>query len=106
MLFTTPLGSKAYWEAVGGRSIPWCSPVLGVHSICSRDKLDKRISNNAEIIVESLESDKRPVIVSGDNQECTRPISSCRIAMNHEKQAQVMFDPMILWKKRLAQYIR
>lgn len=106
-IVATPLGSSAYWRAVGGRSIPWSNHVLGIHSICSREKLSLRVNDRAEIIIRSMDSYKqRPTIVSGDNQECKEPISSCRIAMNHQKGVQVMFDPMTLLKKRLSQYIR
>ena len=102
----TPLGSTGYLSAVGGKVIPWSRQTLAVHSICARKKLDKRISDKAEVIIDSLDSEKRPVIVSGDNQECKLPISSCHIAMNHQKKVQVLFDPMTLLKKRLSQYIR
>ncbi|MBP5344078.1 MAG: NAD(+)/NADH kinase [Alphaproteobacteria bacterium] len=105
-IVATPLGSRAYWQAVGGRSIPWARPVLGIHSICSRAKLASRVNDNTEIVVKPIDPFHRPVTVSGDNQECKEPISSCRIALNHQKSVRLMFDPKILLAKQIAQHIR
>ena len=104
-IVSTPLGSTGYWAAVGGRTIPWSKPVLGIHSICPSNKL-KEIDDSGEVIIDALDAHKRPAIVSGDNQECRQPISSCHIAVDHQKKVQVLFDPMTLLKKRLSQYIR
>ena len=106
-VIATPLGSTAYFCMAGGRPIPWSQSVLGIHSICARPKLHKRVSNQSEILIETLDVHKRPVVVSGDNREYANPTKCC-IKEDSTKQVQVLFDPMTLLKRRLmqARYIR
>ena len=99
IVWATSGGSGAYATSAGARSVPLLKRVMIGHSICTRKKLDMRVKDDSVITIAPVASN-RPAGVFWDNHECTRPISSCTVSVDHTKPVQVMFDPLLAWKKQ------
>lgn len=94
-LVATPAGSTAYNLSVFGPILPINAQLLALTPISAfrpRRWRGALLPNNARILFEVLESDKRPVSAVADHHE-TRSVTSVEIAQATHIDLLLMFDP-------------
>ncbi len=95
VLVATPAGSTAYNLSAYGPILPITSPLLAVTPISAfrpRRWRGALLPNRAEITIEAMETDKRPVSAVADNLE-TRSVVRIEVAEAQEIELLMMFDP-------------
>ncbi len=95
VLVSTPAGSTAYNLSVQGPIIPIRAPLLALTPISPfrpRRWRGALLPDTAEITVEVLEADKRPVAAVADHAE-VRDVRRVDIAMDHTISMRMLFDP-------------
>ena len=95
LLVASPAGSTAYNLSVQGPIIPINAPLLALTPISPfrpRRWHGALLPDKAEVTVEVLEADKRPVAAVADHDE-VRSVTSVDIAMDHTIAINLLFDP-------------
>jgi NAD+ kinase len=95
ILVATPAGSTAYNLSVQGPIIPVGSPLLALTPISPfrpRRWRGALLPDSAEVTVEVIEADKRPVAAVADHDE-VRSVRSVEIGMDHSIAMHMLFDP-------------
>ena len=95
VLVATPAGSTAYNLSAQGPIIPINAPLMALTPISPfrpRRWHGALLSNDAQVRVEVLESDKRPVAAVADHDE-VRGVRSVDIRMDHGVEMHMLFDP-------------
>ena len=95
LLVATPAGSTAYNLSVQGPIIPINAPLLALTPISPfrpRRWRGALLPDKAQVTIEVLETDKRPVAAVADHDE-VRSVSSVDIAMDHSISINMLFDP-------------
>jgi NAD+ kinase len=95
VMVATPAGSTAYNLSVQGPIIPIGSPLLALTPISPfrpRRWHGALLSDKAEVTIEVLDGDKRPVAAVADHDE-VRAVCAVDIRMDHGISMQMMFDP-------------
>jgi NAD+ kinase len=94
-LVSTPAGSTAYNLSVFGPILPIKAPLLALTPISAfrpRRWRGALLPNEANILFEVLESDKRPVSAVADHTE-TRSVTRVEVAQENGIELFMMFDP-------------
>ena len=95
VMVATPAGSTAYNLSAQGPIIPINAPLLALTPISPfrpRRWHGALLPNTAEVAIEVLESDKRPVAAVADHHE-VRAVHSVQVSMNHKISIPMLFDP-------------
>ncbi len=95
VLLSTPAGSTAYNLSVQGPIIPIGAPLLALTPISPfrpRRWRGALLPDRAQVTVEVLEADKRPVAAVADHDE-VRSVRSVEISMDHSVAMHMLFDP-------------
>jgi len=95
LLVATPAGSTAYNLSVQGPIIPINAPLLALTPISPfrpRRWRGALLPDKAEVTVEVLDADKRPVAAVADHDE-VRSVNAVEIAMDHKCAIDLLFDP-------------
>ncbi len=95
LLLATPAGSTAYNLSAHGPILPINSPLLALTPISAfrpRRWRGAILPHNAEVKIEILEADKRPVAAVADHVE-VRNVSVVKIAENKKRTVKILFDP-------------
>ncbi len=95
ILLATPAGSTAYNLSVQGPIIPIDAPLLALTPISPfrpRRWRGALLPDRAQVAIEALETDKRPVAAVADHNE-VRSVRAVEISMDHSIAMQLLFDP-------------
>jgi NAD+ kinase len=95
LMVATPAGSTAYNLSAQGPIIPINAPLLALTSISPfrpRRWHGALLPDTARVLVDVLESDKRPVAAVADHDE-VRGVRSVEIHMDHAIAIPMLFDP-------------
>ena len=95
MLLATPAGSTAYNLSAHGPILPINAPLLALTPISPfrpRRWRGALLPDTAQIAIEVLEPEKRPVNAVADHDE-VRDICSVDIRMEHQVSMRLLFDP-------------
>lgn len=95
ILVSTPVGSTAYNSSAGGPIVPLGGNVLPLTPISvfrPRRWMGALIHHDAEIVIEVLEPDDRPVSATADSKE-VRDVSSIAIREVRDIACRLLFDP-------------
>jgi NAD+ kinase len=95
VLVSTPAGSTAYNLSVQGPIIPINAPLLAVTPISPfrpRRWRGALLPDTAQVMVQVLEADKRPVAAVADHDE-VRSVQSVDVRMDHSISIHMLFDP-------------
>jgi NAD+ kinase len=95
VLVATPAGSTAYNLSVQGPIIPINAPMLALTPISPfrpRRWRGALLPDSANITIEVLEAEKRPVAAVADHDE-VRSVRAVDVSMNHEVSINMLFDP-------------
>ena len=95
LLLATPAGSTAYNLSVQGPIIPIDAPLLALTPISPfrpRRWRGALLPDRAQVTIEVLEADKRPVAAVADHDE-VRSVRSVDITMDHACSINLLFDP-------------
>jgi NAD+ kinase len=95
VLLSTPAGSTAYNLSVQGPIIPIDAPLLALTPISPfrpRRWRGALLPDRAQVTVEVLEAEKRPVAAVADHDE-VRSVRSVKIGMDHDTDMHLLFDP-------------
>jgi NAD+ kinase len=95
ILLATPAGSTAYNFSVQGPIIPIDAPLLALTPISPfrpRRWRGALLPDRAQVTIEVLEPDKRPVAAVADHNE-VRSVQSVEIGMDHSAFMHMLFDP-------------
>jgi NAD+ kinase len=95
LLVATPAGSTAYNLSAHGPILPINSPLLALTPISPfrpRRWRGALLPNNAKVLIEVLEPEKRPVSAVADNTEI-RSVIKVEITLNRGIDLYMMFDP-------------
>ena len=95
VLLATPAGSTAYNLSVQGPIIPIGAPLLALTPISPfrpRRWHGALLPDKAEVTIEVLEGDKRPVAAVADHDE-VRSVRKVEVRMDQGISIQMMFDP-------------
>jgi NAD+ kinase len=95
VLLATPVGSTAYNLSAHGPILPIGSPLLALTPISAfrpRRWRGAIIPRNAQVKLEILEREKRPVAAVADHLE-VRHVESVEIAEDKKKSIKLLFDP-------------
>jgi len=95
ILLATPAGSTAYNFSVQGPIIPIGAPLLALTPISPfrpRRWRGALLPDRADVTIEVLEADKRPVAAVADHDE-VRSVCSVEIALDHSISMPMLFDP-------------
>ena len=95
VMVATPAGSTAYNLSAQGPIIPINAPLLALTSISPfrpRRWHGALLPDTARVLVEVLESEKRPVAAVADHDE-VRGVRSVEIHMDHAIAIPMLFDP-------------
>jgi NAD+ kinase len=95
ILLSTPAGSTAYNFSVQGPIIPIDAPLLALTPISPfrpRRFRGALLPDRAQVTVEVLEAEKRPVAAVADHNE-VRSVRTVEIGMDHSIAMDLLFDP-------------
>jgi NAD+ kinase len=95
ILLATPAGSTAYNFSAQGPIIPIGTPLLALTPISPfrpRRWRGALLPDRADVTIEVLEADKRPVAAVADHDE-VRAVRSVDISLDHGTSMQLLFDP-------------
>jgi NAD+ kinase len=95
VMVATPAGSTAYNLSVQGPIIPIRAPLLALTPISPfrpRRWHGALLPDTAEVTIEALDPDKRPVAAVADHSE-VREVASVEVAMDHAISMHMLFDP-------------
>jgi NAD+ kinase len=95
VLVATPAGSTAYNLSVQGPIIPINAPMLALTPISPfrpRRWRGALLPDRANVSIEVLEAEKRPVAAVADHEE-VRSVRAVDVAMDHEVSLNMLFDP-------------
>jgi NAD+ kinase len=95
VLLATPAGSTAYNLSVQGPIIPIDAPLLALTAISPfrpRRWRGALLPDRADVTVEVLEAEKRPVAAVADHNE-VRSVRSVDISLDHSISMHMLFDP-------------
>jgi NAD+ kinase len=95
VLLATPAGSTAYNLSVQGPIIPIGAPLLALTPISPfrpRRWRGALLPDRADVAIEVIEPDKRPVAAVADHDE-VRSVRSVEIGMDHALSMHMLFDP-------------
>jgi len=95
VLVSTPAGSTAYNLSAQGPIIPITASLLALTPISPfrpRRWHGALLADKADVTVEVLETDKRPVAAVADHNE-VRSVSTVNIVMDHKMPINLLFDP-------------
>ena len=95
VLVSTPAGSTAYNLSAQGPIIPINAPLMALTPISPfrpRRWRGALLPDTAQVTIEVLESDKRPVAAVADHYE-VRSVTSVDIRMDHGISMHMLFDP-------------
>jgi NAD+ kinase len=95
ILLATPAGSTAYNLSVQGPIIPIDAPLLALTPISPfrpRRWRGALLPDRAQVTIEVLEAEKRPVAAVADHDE-VRSVRSVEIGMDHSASMHMLFDP-------------
>jgi NAD+ kinase len=95
ILLATPAGSTAYNFSVQGPIIPIGSPLLALTPISPfrpRRWRGALLPDRADVTIEVLEAEKRPVAAVADHDE-VRSVRAVDISLDHSISMHMLFDP-------------
>src|SRR5580692_6314794 len=95
LLLSTPAGSTAYNLSVQGPIIPIGAPLLALTPISPfrpRRWRGALLPDRADVTVEVLEAEKRPVAAVADHDE-VRSVRTVDISLDHSISMHMLFDP-------------
>ena len=95
VLVATPAGSTAYNLSAQGPIIPINAPLLALTPISPfrpRRWHGALLPDNAQVTVEVLEAEKRPVAAVADHLE-VRDVIKVSVTMDHKVDMHMLFDP-------------
>jgi NAD+ kinase len=95
ILLATPAGSTAYNLSVQGPIIPIGSPLLALTPISPfrpRRWRGALLPDRADVTIEVLEAEKRPVAAVADHDE-VRSVRAVDISLDHSISMHMLFDP-------------
>jgi NAD+ kinase len=95
VLVATPAGSTAYNLSADGPILPLDAPLMALTPISAfrpRRWRGALLPDTAEVTIEILESDKRPVLAVADHEEFRR-ITRVSVAMDHAIGLTLLHDP-------------
>ena len=95
VLVATPAGSTAYNLSAQGPILPINAALLALTPISPfrpRRWRGALLPDGARVVIEVLESEKRPIAAVADHYE-VRSVSSVDIQMDHSISMQMLFDP-------------
>ncbi len=95
LLVSTPAGSTAYNLSVQGPIIPIDAPLLALTPISPfrpRRWRGALLPDRAEVTIQVLESEKRPVAAVADHDE-VRSVCEVKVCMDHSVSMHMLFDP-------------
>jgi NAD+ kinase len=95
VLVSTPAGSTAYNLSAQGPIIPINAPLLALTPISPfrpRRWRGALLPNTAQVTIEVIEADKRPVAAVADHDE-VRFVQSVGVRMDHSISMHMLFDP-------------
>ncbi len=95
VMVATPAGSTAYNLSAQGPIIPINAPLLALTPISPfrpRRWHGALLPDRAQVTIEVLEADKRPVAAVADHDE-VRAVRSVEIGMDHKISIPLLFDP-------------
>jgi NAD+ kinase len=95
IMLATPAGSTAYNFSAQGPIIPIGAPLLALTPISPfrpRRWRGALLPDGADVTVEVLEAEKRPVAAVADHDE-VRSVRSVDISMDHSLSMHMLFDP-------------
>jgi NAD+ kinase len=95
ILLATPAGSTAYNFSAQGPIIPIGTPLLALTPISPfrpRRWRGALLPDRADVTIEVLEADKRPVAAVADHDE-VRSVRTVDISLDHGTAMQLLFDP-------------
>jgi NAD+ kinase len=95
VLVATPAGSTAYNLSVQGPIIPITASLLALTPISPfrpRRWRGALLPDKAQVTIEVLEPDKRPVAAVADHDE-VRSVRSVDVTMDHDRAINLLFDP-------------
>jgi NAD+ kinase len=95
ILIATPAGSTAYNFSVQGPIIPIGSPLLALTPISPfrpRRWRGALLPDKAEVTIEILDAQKRPVAAVADHDE-VRSVQRVHVRMDHSVAINLLFDP-------------
>ena len=95
VLISTPAGSTAYNLSVNGPIVPLGSPLMTVMPISAfrpRRWRGALLPDRAQVAVEILEADKRPVAATADHYEIRR-VARVEVRTDHDTTLVLLHDP-------------
>jgi NAD+ kinase len=95
VLLSTPAGSTAYNLSVNGPILPLDAPLMALTPISAfrpRRWRGALLADRAEVSIEVLEDDKRPVAAVADHVEIRR-VTLVETAMDHKTSLVLLHDP-------------
>ena len=103
LMVATPAGSTAYNLSAHGPILPLVAPLLALTPVSAfrpRRWRGALLSNKAEVTIDVLERDKRPVNAVADNTE-VKSVRSVRIIESAATTARLLTDPDHSWDDRI-----
>ncbi len=95
LLVATPAGSTAYNLSVNGPILPLGAPLMALTPISAfrpRRWRGALLPDRAKVVIDVLESDKRPVAAVADHSEF-RKVARVEVAMDHAVGLTLLHDP-------------
>jgi NAD+ kinase len=95
VLVSTPAGSTAYNLSANGPILPLGAPLMALTPISAfrpRRWRGALLSDKAEVVIEVLEADKRPVAAVADHYEF-RDVARVRVTTDHSIGLELLHDP-------------
>ena len=95
LIYSTPFGSTAYNRSAGGPILPLDARALALTPICPhrpRDWPGAVLPHNAQITIENLDTEKRPMMVTYDSGKCEH-VETVVMSKDARKKATLLFDP-------------
>ncbi len=90
-LIATPLGSHAYYEAIGGKPVDLSERALLFHSINSKNIVDMNLTHRAQFAIQKYQGEKRPLMIEGDGQRLTG-VSRAVVKLAPHMTKALLFD--------------